>query len=60
MRPERGVSVGRPAEDIRQLLHHERTGRMLGAEQFIIKVERELRRTLRRGKPGPKRSGISR
>ena len=45
-----------PAEDIRQLHRHERTERPLGTEQFITNVERALRRTLRRGKPGPERS----
>jgi len=48
-----------PAEDIRQLGRHERTGRPLGTEQFMTNVERGLRRTLRRGKPGPERRGDS-
>jgi len=48
-----------PADDVRKLRRHERTGRPLGTEQFITDVERTLHRTLRRGKPGPKRSGDS-
>jgi putative transposase len=48
-----------PADDVRKLRRHERTGRPLGTEQFITDVERALHRTLRRGKPGPKRSGDS-
>ena len=48
-----------PAEDIRQLRRHERTGRPLGTKPFITNVQRALRRTLRRGKPGSKRSGNS-
>ena len=41
----------RRAEDIRC---HERTGRPLGEEGFMAKIEGVLARTLRRGKPGPK------
>jgi len=48
-----------PADDLRQLRRHERTGRPLGTEQFITGVEHALHRPLRRGKPGPKRSGDS-
>jgi len=48
-----------PAEDIRQLRRRERTERPLGTEQFIRNVKREPRRTLRRGKPAPKRNGDS-
>ena len=48
-----------PVEDIRELHRHERSGRPLGTEPFITNVERPLRRTLRRRKPGPKRSGNS-
>lgn len=33
---------------------HERSGRPVGGEHFILAVERRLGRTLRRGKPGPK------
>ncbi len=38
-------------DDIRK---HERTGRPLGRESFIEKLETTLERPLRRGKPGPK------
>jgi putative transposase len=48
-----------PAEDIRQLGRHERTGRPLGTEQVMRNVKREPRRTLRRGMPGSKRRGDS-
>ena len=41
-------------EEYRELRHHERTGRPLGGELFIDKLEELLRRQLRRGKPGPK------
>ena len=48
-----------PAEDNRLLRRHEGTGRPLGTKPFITKLERALHRTLRRGKPGLKRSGNS-
>ncbi len=35
---------------------HERTGRPLGSDDFLSNLEVTLRRTLRRGKPGPKGS----
>lgn len=34
---------------------HERTGRPLGSEGFIVRLEKSLGRTLRRQPPGPKR-----
>ena len=39
------------------LREHERTGRPLGDERFIAKLERLAGRLLRRQKPGPKKSG---
>ena len=42
------------AGDIRLLQRHERTGRPLGSERFLAKLERRLGRRLRRLKPGPK------
>ena len=36
------------------LRRHERTGRPLGSEKFIAKLERIAGRLLRRQKPGPK------
>jgi putative transposase len=46
-------------EEVKRLRRHERTGRPLGDESFTVAVERHLRRTLRRGKPGPKGSRAS-
>ena len=45
-------------EEIKRLRRYERTGRPLGSESFTGagESERHLRRTLRRGKPGPKGS----
>jgi len=42
--------------EVQRLRRSERTGRPLGSEAFTVAVERNLRRTLRRGKPGPKGS----
>ena len=39
---------------IMQLRQHERTGRPLGDEDFLVGLEKSLGRTLRRKKPGPK------
>jgi len=39
-------------EEIRR---HERTGRPLGDENFVVEIERALDRILRPQKPGPKR-----
>jgi len=50
------LSMGASEDEIKQLRRHERTGRPLGSERFLGAVERQLGRTLRRGKPGPKRS----
>ena len=41
-------------EDVRLLRAHEQTGRPLGAEAFVGKLEQKLGRVLRRQKPGPK------
>ena len=43
-------------DQVRELRRHERSGRPVGHEHFVLAVERTLGRTLRRGKPGPKRS----
>jgi putative transposase len=53
------LSVGASDDEVKQLRRHERTGRPLGSERFIVAVERKLGRTLRRGNPEPKRSGHS-
>jgi putative transposase len=44
------------AEDIEVLRAHERTGRPLGEEKFLARLEQNLGRILRRQKPGPKQS----
>jgi len=53
------LCIGTSEDEVRQLRRHERTGRPLGSQRFIAAVERTLCRTLRRGKPGPRRSGHS-
>jgi putative transposase len=45
-----GVSVG----DMEKLRRHERTGRPLGNDGFIVKLEKTLKRRLQKQKPGPK------
>jgi putative transposase len=42
------------AEEAELLRRHERTGRPLGSESFVLRLERGLKRVLRREKPGPK------
>jgi len=42
---------------LKSLREHERTGRPLGDERFIAKLERLAGRLLRRQKPGPKGRG---
>jgi REP-associated tyrosine transposase len=41
-------------EDVRLLRRHENTGRPLGNDDFIYRLEAASGRTLRKGKPGPK------
>lgn len=41
-------------EELREFREHERTGRVLGDEDFQQRLERQLGRVLRRQKPGPK------
>src|SRR5574341_1106518 len=48
------LSLETPEEEARRLRRYERTGRPLGDEPFTVAVERQLRRTLWRGKPGPR------
>jgi hypothetical protein len=43
-----------PEEEINLLRAHDRTGRPLGDEAFLIGLEKRLGRILRRQKPGPK------
>ena len=49
------LAMGAPEDEVTALRRHERTGRLLGREPFVAAVEGKLGRTLRRGKPGPKR-----
>jgi len=50
------LATGAPEDEVTALPHHERSGRPLGREPFVGAIEGKLGRTLRRGKPGPKRS----
>ena len=49
------LATGAPEDEVQDLRRHERSGRPLGREPFVVAVEGKLGRTLRRGKPGPKR-----
>jgi hypothetical protein len=55
------IAVPRSEEGLRRAIgeahrHRERTGRPLGEEGFVAKLEKGLGRILHRRKPGPKRS----
>jgi len=50
------LDSGIEADELELLRVHERTGRPLGDDDFISRLEEELARVLRRQKPGPKRS----
>ena len=41
-------------EQMKYIRRHERTGRPLGTDGFVERLELTLERTLKRGKPGPK------
>jgi putative transposase len=41
-------------EELREFHKHERTGRVLGDDEFQKRLEKKLGRVLRRQKPGPK------
>jgi putative transposase len=45
-----------PEEELRQFRQHQRTGRVLGDDDFQKRLEKNLGRVLRRQKPGPKRT----
>ncbi len=45
-------------EQINEIRKHERTGRPLGSEGFVDRLETSLDRPLKRGKPGPKEKAI--
>jgi putative transposase len=53
------LALATSEEDVNLLHDHESTGRPLGGEAFLAKLEQELGRTLRRQKPGPKRTSRS-
>ena len=42
------------AQEVEKLRRHERTGRPLGNDGFITKLEKTLNRRLQKQKPGPK------
>jgi putative transposase len=52
------LSAAEPEDEAEALLDrlrlHSRTGRPLGADAFITRLERRLKRSLRPGRPGPK------
>jgi putative transposase len=43
-------------EELKRFRAHERTGRVLGEDDFLKRLEKKLGRVLRRQKPGPKKS----
>jgi putative transposase len=45
---------GVSAQDVKELRRHERTGRPLGNDGFIARLEKILNRLLQKQKPGPK------
>jgi putative transposase len=48
------LAIAIPEEELNLLRAHDRTGRPLGDEAFLIGLEQNLGRILRRQKPGPK------
>jgi len=48
------LSEGLTAEEAEVIRRHERTGRPLGSERFVVRLERALGRLLRPQKRGPK------
>jgi hypothetical protein len=42
-------------EELKVFREHERTGRVLGDDEFQKRLEKKLGRVLRRQKPGPKK-----
>ena len=48
------LAGGADEEQIQQIRKHERTGRPLGSDVFVERLEATLERHLKRGKPGPK------
>lgn len=52
---EEFLSQAAPLDQMKELRRHEHTGRPLGSEGFVEKLEKGLGRVLRRQKPGPHR-----
>jgi putative transposase len=52
------LAGGTPREDREALRKHERTGRPLGGESFLQRIERCVGRSLARRKPGRKPKAI--
>ena len=50
------LTIAVSEEGLRDFGEHERTGRVLGSEEFQQRLERQLGRVLRRQKPGPKKA----
>jgi len=50
------LTSGLSEEELKRLRAHERTGRVLGDDDFLKRLEKQLGRVLRRQKPGPKQS----
>ena len=48
---------GTGEDELKRIRRHVRTGRPMGDDAFVDRVERMLKRPLRRGKPGPKKAG---
>ena len=48
------LAGGMNEEDVEQIRMHSRTGRPLGSQRFVQRLERRLGRTLAPQRPGPK------
>jgi putative transposase len=47
--------AGDPEEEMKDIRRHDRTGRPLGKDRFVMGLEKTLDRTLRYKKTGPRR-----
>ncbi|MGD0279229.1 MAG: transposase, partial [Smithella sp.] len=52
------LKEGIEEKEIVRIRQHERTGRPLGDEKFIRKIEKAVDRVLRKKKPGPKQKKL--
>jgi len=52
---QRFLALGVKEAETGLIRRHERTGRPLGGDAFVSRLERQLGRTLKPQKPGPKR-----